>query len=308
MGRVRVGATLPHRPGPPARHDREQGRRHKELTDWARPLLLQVRRWLPERALVVVADSGSAASALLACGARWAAPSTVITRLRLDAALYAPAPPRPPGHLGRPRVQGTRRPTLVARLATPAPGWTAGTGADWYGEGARTVAVASATAVWPHPGLPPVPLRWVLLRDPQGQFATQALPCTDRTAEPAQVLAWFVLRWRVEVPVEEVRRHLGVEPQRQWSALAILRTTPALRGLCSLVTLRARPRMGPTADLVRQAAWDHQPLPTFSDALALVRRERWSQAAYCMSAREPAVVEVPRAFVERLPDALCYAA
>ncbi len=293
---------------PSARHDREQGRRHKKLTDWARQLLLQVRRWLPERALVVVADSGYAAIELLACCARLANPITVITRLRLDAALYAPAPPRQPSQLGRPRVKGQRLPTLAARLANPATVWTAVTVADWYGEGARTVEVASDTAVWYHPGLPPVPLRWVLIRDPQGQFATQALLCTDLTAEPAQILAWFMLRWRVEVTFEEVRRHLGVETQRQWSALAILRTTPALLGLFSVVTLWAHPRMGSTADLVRQAAWYHKPLPTFSDALALVRRELWAQTAFSMSAADPDIVEVPRAFVERLTDALCYAA
>ena len=90
--------------------------------------------------------------------------------------------------------------------------------------------------------------------------------------------------------------------------MAILRTTPALLGLFSLVTLWAHPRMGPTGGLVRQAAWYPKPLPTFSDALALVRRELWAQVAFSMSACEPDIVEVPRAFVERLTDALCYAA
>jgi len=261
---------------PSARHDREAGRHHKTLTDWARQVLLLLRRWLPERALVVVADSGYAAIALLARCARLARPVTVITRLRLDAALYAPAPPRRPGQRGRSRVKGARLPTLAARLADPATAWAAITVADWYGTGPRTVEVASDTAVWYHSGLPPVPLRWVLVRDPEGRFATQALLCTDPEADPAQVLAWFVLRWQLEVTFAEARRHLGVETQRQWSALAIRRTTPALLGLFSLVTLWAHPRMGPTADLVCQAAWYRKPLPTFSDALALVRRELWA--------------------------------
>ena len=117
-----------------------------------------------------------------------------------------------------------------------------------------------------------------------------------------------MLRWQLEVTFAEVRRHLGVATQRQWSALAILRTTPALLGLFSLVTLYAHPRMGPTAAQVRQAAWYHKALPTFSDALALVRRAFWAQAAFCISARAPDMIELPRAFVERLADALCYAA
>ena len=112
----------------------------------------------------------------------------------------------------------------------------------------------------------------------------------------------------IEVTFAEVRRHLGVETQRQWSELAILRTTPALLGLFSLVTLWAHPRMGPTADRVRQAAWYHKPLPTFSDALALVRRELWTQAAFYMSGDKADMQEIPRAFLNRLTDALCYAA
>jgi hypothetical protein len=293
---------------PSERHNREHRRRHKTLTDWARQLLLQVRRWLPQRALVVVADSGYAAIALLARCARLANPIAVVTRLRLDAALYAPAAPRLPGQKGRSRKKGARLPTLAARIADPATGWTATTIANWYGEGPRTVEVASDTAVWYHSGLPPVPIRWVLVRDPEGRFATQALLCTDLTADPAQILAWFVLRWRVEVTLEETRRHLGVETQRQWSALAILRTTPALLGLFSLVTLYADPRMEPTGAVVRQAAWYRKPLPTFSDALALTRRECWGYLAFGMSACDLDTRKVPRAFLDRLTDALCYAA
>jgi len=293
---------------PSERYDREQGRRHKKLTDWARQLLLQLRRWLPARAIVVVADSGYAAIALLARCARLANPIAVITRLRLDAALYEPAPPRQPGQMGRPRLKGQRLPTLAARLLDPATAWTAAAVENWYGEGPRTVEVASDTAVWYHSGLPPVPIRWVLIRDPQGRFDPQALLCTDLAADPAQILARFVLRWQLEVTFEEVRRHLGVETQRQWSELAILRTTPALLGLFSLVTLWAHPRMGPTGGLVRQAAWYPKPRPTFSDALALVRREVWAQMAFSMSVADPDIVEVPRAFVERLTDTLCYAA
>jgi hypothetical protein len=293
---------------PSERHDRARGRRHKALTDWARQALLQLRRWLPGRAIVVVADSGYAAIALLARCARLAQPIVLITRLRLDAALYEPAPPHPPGQRGRPRVKGARLPTLAARSADPATAWAAVAVANWYGEGPRTVEVASDTAVWYHGGLPPVPIRWVLVRDPQGRFATQALLCTDPATDPAQVLAWFVLRWQLEVTFEEARRHLGVETQRQWSDLAILRTTPALLGLFSLVTLWAHPRMERPCDLVRQAAWYHKPLPTFSDALALVRRELWAHTAFCMSASDPDMQEIPRAFVERLTDALCYAA
>ncbi|MFC7555742.1 transposase [Pseudoroseomonas wenyumeiae] len=89
---------------PSERFCRERGRRHKKLTDWARQLILQARRWLPERDIVLVGDNGFAALELLAALTRHRI--TGITRLRLDAALYAPAPPRLPGTNGRPRTKG----------------------------------------------------------------------------------------------------------------------------------------------------------------------------------------------------------
>jgi len=114
-------------------------------------------------------------------------------------------------------------------------------------------------------------------------------------------------RWQLEVTFEEARRHLGVETQRQWSDLAIQRTTPALLGIFSLVTLLAQPQMV-TASHVRQAAWYHKSLPTFADALAVVRRQLWGHTLFCTSPACDDVVKVPRVLVERLADALCYAA
>jgi hypothetical protein len=294
---------------PSERYDREHGRRHKALTDWARQLLAVVRRWWPDRPIVAVADSTYAALEFLAACRSWPNPVTVVTRLRLDAALYAPAPPRRPGQTGRPRLKGERLPTLAALAADPKTAWVSTAVADWYGGGARTVEVASASATWYHPGLPPVPLRWVLIRDPQGRFATQALLCTGQDAAPAQILAWFVRRWQLEVTFEEARRHLGVETQRQWSEPAIRRTTPAVLGLFSVVTLAAQRRLTePPGGLLRQAAWYRKDVPTFADALASVRREVWAQQAFCTSANGADAVKVPRRFVERLTETLCYAA
>ncbi len=146
---------------------------------------------------------------LAACRA-WPTPVTVVTRLRLDAALYEPAPPRRPHQNGRPARKGARLPTLAAVAADPATAWRRVTVAAWYGAGERGVEIVSDTAVWYHSGLPPVPLRWVRDRDPLGTFAPQALLCTDPTASPEQILGWFVQRWQVEVTFEEGRRHLGI--------------------------------------------------------------------------------------------------
>ena len=292
---------------PSERYNQTHRRHHKALTDWARQLLLVVRRWWPDRPLIAVADSTYAALEFLAACQSWSHPVTVVTRLRLDAALYMSAPPRRPHQRGRPRLKGPRLPTLATVATDPRTCWTRLSVATWYGRGERIVEVVSATAVWYHSGLPPVALRWVLIRDPDGHFDTQALLCTDITAAPDQVVAWFVLRWQVEVTFEECRRHLGVETQRQWSDLAIQRTTPVLLGLFSLVTLLAQPQMV-TPPHVRQAAWYHKSLPTFTDALAVARRHLWGHTLFCTSPTSDDVVEVPRVLVERLADALCYAA
>src|SRR3712207_5261899 len=131
---------------PSERYDRQCGRRHKALTDWARQRLLTIRRWWPDRPLIVLADSTYAAIDLLAACQSWSHPVTMITRLRLDAALYEPAPPRRHGQRGRPRIKGQRRPTLAATAADPRTRWLPVTVADWYGRGARLVEVTSATA------------------------------------------------------------------------------------------------------------------------------------------------------------------
>jgi hypothetical protein len=154
-----------------------------------------------------------------------------------------------------------------------------------YGRQERLVEVSSQTAVWYHTGLSPLPIRWVLIRDPEGAFATQALLCTDQDAAPAQILAWFVQRWQLEVTFHALRAHLGMETQRQWTPLAIARTTPALCGLYSLVTLLAHPRFSSAALPLRQSAWYHKPLPTFADALALVRRRLWMALHFPTSPR-----------------------
>src|ERR687885_2393749 len=268
---------------PSERYCREHGRRHKRLTDWGRQLVLQARRWMPERVLILVADSSFAALELLASLVRQEV--TCITRLRLDAALYTPAPLRQPKTRGRPRSKGERLPTLATVRADQATPWQRVTVPDWYGEGERVVKICSETAVWRHSGLPVVPIRWVLLRDPSRRFDPQALLCTDLAQEPLQILRWFAQRWQLEVTFREVRDHLGVETQRQWSDKAIARTTPCLLGLFSIVTSLAA-RLSRHARLrVSAAAWYSKQRPTFADTLAAVRRQIWHEQGFLMSRR-----------------------
>jgi hypothetical protein len=266
-----------------------------------------VRRWLPERVLVVVADSSYAAILLLERLQRLPNPICMITRLRLDAALYKPAPPRKPGKTGRPRLKGARLPTLGQILQDPKTTWKKVTIRDWYGEKRRQIEIVSRTAVWYHAGMPPLAIRWVLIRDPKGEFRPQALLSTDLSVDLVQIVKWFVMRWQLEVTFREARAHLGVETQRQWSDWAITRTTPALLGLFSLVTLLAHCSTRRGKLPIRQAAWYAKPLPTFSDALAVVRHQLWQAMSFHTSVSEAEVQKVPRVLLKRFTDALCYA-
>ena len=282
------------------------GQRHKTLADWTRQVALQVRRWLPKRTIVLVGDSAFAVLDLLAALTRQG--MICVTRLRLDAALYEPAPPRQPGTKGRSRKKGARLPTLTQRLDDPNTAWQSITLSGWYGNTERRLEICSDTAVWYHSGRPVLPIRWVLLRDPEGDFEPQALLCTDLNRDPHDIIGWFVRRWSLEVTFRETRDHLGVESQRQWSDQAIARTTPCLLGLFSIVTLLAT-CLGKRARLtVSDAAWYRKQQPTFADTLAAVRREIWAAQGFSMSRSRPDNRKLTKAMCDGVIHALCNAA
>lgn len=157
------------------RYNQEQSKRHKSLARWGQQMLLQVRRWLPEREIVLVADGGYSVLTLLDRCTRPTTSITVVTRLRLDAALYDSAPPRYAGQNGRPRKKGKRLPTLQRILEDPATIWTKIVVPRFYSQASREVEVVSATCLWYHSGMPAVPIRYVLIRDPQAKSGPK--PC-----------------------------------------------------------------------------------------------------------------------------------
>ncbi len=278
----------------------------KKITDWARQMGMQVRRWLPKRKIVIVADSSYAALELLYSLLSLPEPVYMVTQLRLDAALYEPAPPRNPGTLGRPRKKGKRLPKLSDVLEDKQTVWDTVSVENWYGQGPTQVEITSGTALWYHSGMPIVPIRWVLIRDPNGKFRTKAILSTDQSAEPVQILKWFICRWQVEVTFQEVRTHLGVETQRQWSDKAIARTTPILMGMFSCATLLAHLSQKDGELPIRQAAWYVKTYPTFSDAIALVRRRIWEHWSFCISASRGNMQKLPANLLNRFFEAVCY--
>jgi DDE superfamily endonuclease len=278
------------------------GRRHRPVTDWARRLLLVLRRWLPDRPIVAVMDGEFAALELLhALRSRM----VVIARLRRDARLFDP--PCGWDRRGRPAVRGDRQPSLLARAADPATRWrrvVQASRAAWRSAG--WIEYTHGTALWHHPGKPMVPILWVLVRYPDGRREPEAFLCTDTGASPRDVLDLFNRRWSVETTYEEARAHLGAETQRQWSDPAIFRTTPLLFGLYSVVALYVQQNADRLALSPRRAAWYPKPAATFADALARLRQHLWFEHVVTSAGKADMTEPVPPE-VGRLIEAACYA-
>jgi hypothetical protein len=277
--------------------------------EWAAVMLTRVRRWQPDREIVVVGDGAYATTHLVAACQGLTPPIKLVARLRLDAQLYAPPPERPAGRRGPQAQKGPRQANLATQLADPLLPWFS-EAVPWYGGTHQSLRFRSGVALWHHDGRPPRPLRWVLVRaaaepGPRDRFRPTALFCSDPTLAPEQIITLFVARWRIEITFEELRSCLGFETQRQWSDRAIERTTPCLFGIFSLTVLMAQ--VGGRVQLpVRQTSWYSKTEPTFSDVLAAVRRDLWSVPNYTISPDNPDMVQFPAAWATSLIEMACY--
>jgi len=290
---------------PSKRYTTELSRRHKTIVDWARQMILQLARWLPEWQLIVLMDLSYTGQKLLGAIRGHV---TVVAQMRLDSRLHAPPPPRRPRQRGGIRKVGERLPSLKDRLADPLTGWICLRVSGWYSEREVDLQIATGTALWYYPGNPAIPIRWVIVRDPAGRREPRAYLSTDPAMDALEIIRLYVRRWCVEVTFEETRRHLGIETQRQWSALAIARTTPCLLGLFSIVVLLADRLQQLKLLQVRSAAWYPKTVPTFSDAIAAVRRQLWVNRNLLQSRSGADPYTIPEPLLCRLVDALAYAA
>ena len=284
------------------------GRRHKTIIDWTCQMIAQVRRWVPpERPLVLVGDGAYAAMDLIWRCLTLAGSVTLVARFRWDAALYDPPPPPVPGKRGRKPKKGNRQPSLRERAADPSAAWQT-LAVRWYEGVRKEVQILSGVSLWYKAGTPPVSIRWVIVRDPNADFEDTPILCTNLQVCEQHIVEWFVLRWNIEVTFQECRAHLGLETQRQWSSPAIARTTPCLFGLFSLVTLAAARMVEGGSLPIRQAAWYRKTDATFSDVIAVVRRQIWSSRYFAMSHSQANDAQLTGDLVRHLIDCLSEAA
>ncbi len=277
--------------------------------EWAGIMLARVRRWQPEREIVVIGDGAYACAHLVATCQAQKPPVKLVSRLRLDARLYAQAPARPKGKPGQKPKKGPREATLADQLADPLLPWLS-EAIPWYGGESKSLRFRTGTSLWYRSGSPPVPLRWVLVRSANttakgDRFRPSALFCSDPTMTVEQIIVLFVARWRIEITFEELRACLGFETQRQWSQRAIERTTPCLFGIFSLVVLMTKVRHADKLPL-RRLTWYAKPEPTFSDILATVRRDLWYSPNCDMSGDDNDMVQLPKALALALMETACY--
>jgi hypothetical protein len=256
---------------PSAKSDKAANRRHKTTLQWTIQMLMQVVRWLKNTPIILVGDGG------FACGKlAWSCLKLkicLITRLKMNARLYD-IPSDPPGKRGRKKTKGAKLFSFKEMIEMPDLGWTELI-VEGYGKKKKRLKYISNVSLWGGDGFPPVPIRWVLVVDPEGELDPLPLMSTDLNISPEKIITLYIQRWNLEVTFEEVREHLGVETQRQWSDKAIARTTPILLGLYAIVCLIANRLQEECPIEVAQTAWYEKKDATFSDLLVAVRKIMW---------------------------------
>lgn len=283
-------------------------RPHRSGVEWTAFLIERVRRWHPERAVLLVGDGAFASIDLLQRCQQLPRPVRLVSRLRLDAVLHDPPGEQPKSKRGPKPKKGPRQPSLRQRWTDPKTSWQR-VRLDWYGGTNREVEIATGEALWYVQGHEPRPIRWVLVRSPEGEahpLPAGALLCSEPATAAEQIVAWYVSRWNIEVTFQELRAQLGFETQRQWSRGAISRTTPCLFGIFSLVVALAKV-LHPEQLPVSQSGWYQKEEATFSDVLAAVRRQLWG-GNYAPSAEHPDHCLIPRQLWFQMQRIACYAA
>ncbi len=277
---------------PSKKHDEQKGVRHKSSIDRAMQMVHIISRLL-KRDWTFVGDGGF--SCLKLGHACLKSGVSLVSRLRLDASLFESIRVNTKKRRGRKPVKGPKVPNLKQQIKDGSLHWKEAR-IVWYGSVLKSVRLATGVNLWYKPGEKPLQIRWVLVQDPASN-RVEAFFSSNINMDAINIVETFVLRWNIEVTFEEVRAHLGVETQRQWSEKAIKRTTPVLMGLFSLVCLIAEAQNKLKNDLIQTAtaAWyDKEGLATFGDVLVYVKRLIIQEKYLNDSAINDDFVQIPR--------------
>lgn len=275
---------------PSARFYQGIGKQEKKLTDWARQIILWLARHVRylKRGVYLTGDGSFATFDLFISGKNVGV--HLIARMKLNARLFDfPDKDRSTNIPGPKPDIGKRLKAMTDLLISPSTQWTNIVFSEWYGKKKKQMMVTSGIAIWYKSKTVMIEVKWVLIKDPEGKLDPVLLACTDTTLSVTKIVQFFVRRWRVEVTFQELRRHLGVETQRQWSDLAIDRSTPSLMALFSIICLMANALHKHHTITPNTTAWYDKKDVTFSDILAAVRIEIWRNAKLSISHFKPDV-------------------
>lgn len=268
---------------------KQQGKRHKTTIDWSVQMVMQLVRWAPTIPFILVGDGGFACAKLALTCLKYNI--ALVSRLKMNARIYAIPEEVPAGKRGRKPMKGERLVSFKEMLEKDELPWKEAEIAGYDGK-KKKVKYLTNTAMWGADGFFPIPIRWVLVQDPTGEMNPLPLMSTDVTLTAIKIIELYVDRWGLEVTFEEVRELLGVETQRQWSDKAIARTTPVLMALYSMVCLIGHRLNEETPIVADKASWYDKETVTFSDLLKAVRVSLWKDNLFSRKEFSDASVKI----------------
>jgi hypothetical protein len=285
--------------------DQAHGTRHKTPAHLARLLLARVVRWFPERHFIFVGDTGYGTSETARFCHRYGRHLTLVSKFYRDAALYEPPPPRTPPTMGRPRVKGPKLASpqeVVANTATRTSLTVA-----WYGGTTRDIEIVTGTGHWYRIGEALVEVRWVYVHDCTGTHRDEYFLTTDLTMKPQHIVECYTQRWSIETTFQECREYLKLESTKGYGQQTVLRFTPCLFGLYTLVVLLYLQLPRPS-DTLKAIFWRGKSTVTFSDMITCVRRALWQQWVFHTHAASQEFSKLSPSFQDTILYALAPAA
>lgn len=249
--------------------DLNSSKKRKTLTEWTIQLIKVITRWTKDVPFVIVADSAFACHAIAHTCAK--TNGALISRMRMDARIFN-FPDQNKKKRGRPLLVGKRCPLFTDYLSDPMVTWEKIL-VQWYGGKEKEVLIYTGVHLWYAYGIPPLPIKWILIKDPHNEKEAIVLFSTNIKHSPKRIIEIFVSRWSIEVTFEESRRHLGIETQRQWSDKGIERTTPCILGSFAITVLMGHKLSEETKSKIplQEASWYNKNHLTFSDVLHFVK-------------------------------------
>jgi DDE superfamily endonuclease len=258
--------------GPRLQAARTAHAQHQPTTklELLREMVALVAQWAGERAVYLVVDSAYAGRTVLEDRP---ANVQVVSRLRLDAALYAPPPRRRPGQKGRPRRRGDRLPALQDLIARRRH-WTT-LRLVLYGRAVEP-RIMPFTALW-YGALRSQSVRIAVVRDPRGRRRDEAFFCTDLDRDAAFILETYSRRWTLEVTFHDAKQHLGFGRAQNQASQAVARTAPFAGLVYSLVLLWAAAHLqqGGTLGWIVRPWYRTKTAVAFPDLLTALQHDLW---------------------------------